>query len=89
LIPPLDNIPLLYQIEQCGANLIHISHVWNMDIGIAIQLDLLSDQQPIHNPPESRPPLSVSGGSLDEEDVAGSVWDELEAVLQAQEEVVL
>jgi hypothetical protein len=60
-----------------------------MDINIAIQLDLLSDQQPIHNPPESRPPSSASGGSLDEEDAAGAVWDELEAVFRAQEEVIL
>ena len=60
-----------------------------MDISIAIQFDLLSDQQPINSPPESRPPSSASGSSLDEEDAAGAAWDEIEAVLRAQEEVVL
>ena len=57
-----------------------------MDIKIAIQSD---HQQPIHNPLESRPPSSASGSSLDETDTVGAVWDELEVVLRAQEEVVL
>ena len=60
-----------------------------MDIKIGIQSDLLSNQPPIHGPLESRPPSSVSSDSLDEEDVAGAVWDELDAVLRAQEEVIL
>jgi len=82
-------MPLLYQIEQRCADLKYLSCAWSMDINITTQSDLLSNQSPIHNLPESRPPSSVSSDSLDEEDAVGAVWDELEAVLQAQEEVIL
>jgi len=85
----LGNSPCLYQVQQQEKQLVELSGAWGMKVKLTNGTEYPPERMCITTGSvltNNQPPSSVSGSlHADEEDYVAEVWEELDAVFQAQE----